>query len=117
MGARPGLGITTPRAMPPYKYATAVRNTQPQVVQPITLQQVCVSRTVRPSNAIITQVIPVLLDSVQIYNNALIPIHVIFILKPHSQRPVLSIAGVHMYWPPFGINTAVALVLQKFHVV
>ncbi|KAK3538074.1 hypothetical protein QTP70_027551 [Hemibagrus guttatus] len=39
MGARPGLGVTTPRAMPPYKYATAVRNTQPQVVQPITLQQ------------------------------------------------------------------------------
>ncbi|XP_026999922.1 polyadenylate-binding protein 4 isoform X2 [Tachysurus fulvidraco] len=39
MGTRPGLGVTTPRAMPPYKYATAVRNTQPQVVQPITLQQ------------------------------------------------------------------------------
>uniref|UniRef100_W5LHL8 Poly(A) binding protein, cytoplasmic 4 (inducible form) n=1 Tax=Astyanax mexicanus TaxID=7994 RepID=W5LHL8_ASTMX len=35
MGPRPALGVTTPRAMPPYKYATAVRNTQPQVVQPI----------------------------------------------------------------------------------
>uniref|UniRef100_A0A8B9KY46 Polyadenylate-binding protein n=1 Tax=Astyanax mexicanus TaxID=7994 RepID=A0A8B9KY46_ASTMX len=41
MGPRPALGVTTPRAMPPYKYATAVRNTQPQVVQPIALQQVC----------------------------------------------------------------------------
>ncbi len=40
MGPRPGMGMTTPRAMPPYKYATAIRNTQPQVVQPITLQQV-----------------------------------------------------------------------------
>ncbi len=40
MGPRPGMGVTTPRAMPPYKYATAIRNTQPQVVQPITLQQV-----------------------------------------------------------------------------
>uniref|UniRef100_A0A8C1NA62 Polyadenylate-binding protein n=1 Tax=Cyprinus carpio TaxID=7962 RepID=A0A8C1NA62_CYPCA len=39
MGPRPALGVTTPRAMPPYKYATAIRNTQPQVVQPITLQQ------------------------------------------------------------------------------
>uniref|UniRef100_A0A3B1JYM6 Poly(A) binding protein, cytoplasmic 4 (inducible form) n=1 Tax=Astyanax mexicanus TaxID=7994 RepID=A0A3B1JYM6_ASTMX len=39
MGPRPALGVTTPRAMPPYKYATAVRNTQPQVVQPIALQQ------------------------------------------------------------------------------
>uniref|UniRef100_A0AAR2KHM5 Polyadenylate-binding protein n=1 Tax=Pygocentrus nattereri TaxID=42514 RepID=A0AAR2KHM5_PYGNA len=35
MGPRPTLGVTTPRAMPPYKYATTVRNTQPQVVQPI----------------------------------------------------------------------------------
>ncbi|RXN29777.1 polyadenylate-binding 4-like isoform X1 [Labeo rohita] len=39
MGPRPAMGVTTPRAMPPYKYATAIRNTQPQVVQPITLQQ------------------------------------------------------------------------------
>uniref|UniRef100_A0AAR2JNM2 Polyadenylate-binding protein n=1 Tax=Pygocentrus nattereri TaxID=42514 RepID=A0AAR2JNM2_PYGNA len=39
MGPRPTLGVTTPRAMPPYKYATTVRNTQPQVVQPIALQQ------------------------------------------------------------------------------
>uniref|UniRef100_A0A671M9R9 Polyadenylate-binding protein n=1 Tax=Sinocyclocheilus anshuiensis TaxID=1608454 RepID=A0A671M9R9_9TELE len=39
MGPRPAMGVTTPRAMPPYKYATAVRNTHPQVVQPITLQQ------------------------------------------------------------------------------
>uniref|UniRef100_A0A9J7XVI8 Polyadenylate-binding protein n=1 Tax=Cyprinus carpio carpio TaxID=630221 RepID=A0A9J7XVI8_CYPCA len=39
MGPRPGMGVTTPRAMPPYKYATAIRHTQPQVVQPITLQQ------------------------------------------------------------------------------
>uniref|UniRef100_A0A673LEK8 Polyadenylate-binding protein n=1 Tax=Sinocyclocheilus rhinocerous TaxID=307959 RepID=A0A673LEK8_9TELE len=39
MVPRPGMGVTTPRAMPPYKYATAIRNTQPQVVQPITLQQ------------------------------------------------------------------------------
>lgn len=40
MGPRPAMGVTTPRAMPPYKYATTIRNTQPQVVQPITLQQV-----------------------------------------------------------------------------
>lgn len=40
MGPRPAMGVTAPRAMPPYKYATAIRNTQPQVVQPITLQQV-----------------------------------------------------------------------------
>ncbi|XP_016125102.1 polyadenylate-binding protein 4-like [Sinocyclocheilus grahami] len=39
MGPRPAMGVMTPRAMPPYKYATAVRNTHPQVVQPITLQQ------------------------------------------------------------------------------
>lgn len=40
MGPRPAMGMTTPRAMPPYKYATTIRNTQPQVVQPIALQQV-----------------------------------------------------------------------------
>uniref|UniRef100_A0A671Q587 Polyadenylate-binding protein n=1 Tax=Sinocyclocheilus anshuiensis TaxID=1608454 RepID=A0A671Q587_9TELE len=34
MVPRPGMGVTTPRAMPPYKYATAIRNTQPQVTQP-----------------------------------------------------------------------------------
>uniref|UniRef100_A0A672LT20 Polyadenylate-binding protein n=1 Tax=Sinocyclocheilus grahami TaxID=75366 RepID=A0A672LT20_SINGR len=39
MVPRPGMGVMTPRAMPPYKYATAIRNTQPQVMQPITLQQ------------------------------------------------------------------------------
>ncbi len=47
MGPRPGMGVTTPRAMPPYKYATAIRNTQPQVVQPITLQQVIYTYTAR----------------------------------------------------------------------
>lgn len=40
MGPRPAMGVTVPRAMPPYKYANPIRNTQPQVVQPITLQQV-----------------------------------------------------------------------------
>ena len=39
MGPRPS-SLPTPRAMPPYKYATSVRNTNPQVVQPIALQQV-----------------------------------------------------------------------------
>ncbi|KAJ8402888.1 hypothetical protein AAFF_G00362020 [Aldrovandia affinis] len=39
LGPRPSMGIPGPRAMPPYKYATTVRNTQPQVVQPIALQQ------------------------------------------------------------------------------
>uniref|UniRef100_A0AAY4C306 PABP n=1 Tax=Denticeps clupeoides TaxID=299321 RepID=A0AAY4C306_9TELE len=39
MGPRPTMGMTNPRAIPPYKYATSVRNTQPQVVQPISLQQ------------------------------------------------------------------------------
>merc|ERR1719348_1328636 len=38
MGPRPS-SIPTPRAMPPYKYATSVRNSNPQVVQPIALQQ------------------------------------------------------------------------------
>ncbi|XP_062326274.1 polyadenylate-binding protein 4 [Osmerus eperlanus] len=38
MGPRPS-SLPTPRAMPPYKYATSVRNTNPQVVQPIALQQ------------------------------------------------------------------------------
>ncbi|CAL1574892.1 unnamed protein product [Knipowitschia caucasica] len=37
MAARPSVG--GPRAMPPYKYATGVRNPNPQVVQPIALQQ------------------------------------------------------------------------------
>lgn len=39
--ARPSMGVPGPRAMPPYKYATGVRNPNPQVVQPIALQQVC----------------------------------------------------------------------------
>lgn len=39
MGPRPSMGVPGPRAMPPYKYATSVRNTNPQVVQPIALQQ------------------------------------------------------------------------------
>lgn len=40
MGPRPSMGVPGPRAMPPYKYATGVRNPNPQVVQPIALQQV-----------------------------------------------------------------------------
>jgi len=39
MGPRPSMGVPGPRAMPPYKYATSVRNPNPQVVQPIALQQ------------------------------------------------------------------------------
>jgi len=39
MGPRPSMGVPGPRAMPPYKYATGVRNSNPQVVQPIALQQ------------------------------------------------------------------------------
>uniref|UniRef100_A0A8C7U989 Polyadenylate-binding protein n=1 Tax=Oncorhynchus mykiss TaxID=8022 RepID=A0A8C7U989_ONCMY len=39
MGPRPSMGVPAPRAMPPYKYATSIRNTNPQVVQPIALQQ------------------------------------------------------------------------------
>ncbi|XP_041828485.1 polyadenylate-binding protein 4 isoform X2 [Melanotaenia boesemani] len=39
MGPRPSMGVPGPRAMPPYKYATGVRNPNPQVVQPIALQQ------------------------------------------------------------------------------
>ncbi|KAM4624935.1 LOW QUALITY PROTEIN: polyadenylate-binding protein 4 [Polymixia lowei] len=39
MGPRPSMGVPAPRAMPPYKYATSVRNPNPQVVQPIALQQ------------------------------------------------------------------------------
>lgn len=40
MAPRPSMGVPGPRAMPPYKYATGVRNQNPQVVQPIALQQV-----------------------------------------------------------------------------
>lgn len=40
MAPRPSMGVPAPRAMPPYKYATGVRNPNPQVVQPA-LQQVC----------------------------------------------------------------------------
>uniref|UniRef100_A0A1A7XEB2 Polyadenylate-binding protein n=1 Tax=Iconisemion striatum TaxID=60296 RepID=A0A1A7XEB2_9TELE len=39
MAPRPSMGVSGPRAMPPYKYATSVRNPNPQVVQPIALQQ------------------------------------------------------------------------------
>ncbi|XP_030247957.1 polyadenylate-binding protein 4 [Sparus aurata] len=39
MAPRPSMGVPGPRAMPPYKYATGVRNQNPQVVQPIALQQ------------------------------------------------------------------------------
>ncbi|CAL8285979.1 unnamed protein product [Lota lota] len=39
MGPRPSMGVAAPRAMPPYKYASGVRNPNPQVVQPIALQQ------------------------------------------------------------------------------
>lgn len=42
MAPRPSMGVSGPRAMPPYKYATGVRNPNPQVVQPIALQQVWV---------------------------------------------------------------------------
>ncbi|XP_007574344.1 polyadenylate-binding protein 4 [Poecilia formosa] len=39
MGPRQSMGVAGPRAMPPYKYATSVRNPNPQVVQPIVVQQ------------------------------------------------------------------------------
>ncbi|XP_026212132.1 polyadenylate-binding protein 4 isoform X1 [Anabas testudineus] len=39
MAPRPSVGVPGPRAMPPYKYATGVRNPNPPVVQPIALQQ------------------------------------------------------------------------------
>ncbi|XP_068577760.1 polyadenylate-binding protein 4 [Cebidichthys violaceus] len=39
MAPRPSMGVPGPRAMPPYKYATGVRNPNPQAVQPIALQQ------------------------------------------------------------------------------
>ncbi|XP_054469771.1 polyadenylate-binding protein 4 [Anoplopoma fimbria] len=39
MAPRPSMGVPGPRAMPPYKYASGVRNPNPQVVQPINLQQ------------------------------------------------------------------------------
>ncbi|XP_031703483.1 polyadenylate-binding protein 4 [Anarrhichthys ocellatus] len=39
MATRPSMGAPGPRAMPPYKYATGVRNPNPQGVQPIALQQ------------------------------------------------------------------------------
>ncbi|XP_056446978.1 polyadenylate-binding protein 4 isoform X2 [Gadus chalcogrammus] len=39
MGPRPSMGVAAPRAMPPYKYASGVRNPNPQGVQPIALQQ------------------------------------------------------------------------------
>uniref|UniRef100_A0A665UFY7 Polyadenylate-binding protein n=1 Tax=Echeneis naucrates TaxID=173247 RepID=A0A665UFY7_ECHNA len=35
MAPRPSMGVPGPRAIPPYKYATGVRNPNPQVVQPI----------------------------------------------------------------------------------
>uniref|UniRef100_A0A672JDH8 Polyadenylate-binding protein n=1 Tax=Salarias fasciatus TaxID=181472 RepID=A0A672JDH8_SALFA len=39
MAPRPSMNVPGPRAMPPYKYASGVRNPNPQVVQPIALQQ------------------------------------------------------------------------------
>nr|XP_040055641.1 polyadenylate-binding protein 4 isoform X2 [Gasterosteus aculeatus aculeatus]XP_040055643.1 polyadenylate-binding protein 4 isoform X2 [Gasterosteus aculeatus aculeatus] len=39
MGPRPPMGVPGPRTMPPYKYATGVRNPNPQMVQPMALQQ------------------------------------------------------------------------------
>lgn len=39
MAPRPAVGVSGPRAIPPYKYATGVRNPNPQVVQPVALQQ------------------------------------------------------------------------------
>ncbi|XP_014012970.1 polyadenylate-binding protein 4 [Salmo salar] len=39
MGSRPSMGVPAPRAVTSYKYATSVRNTNPQVVHPIALQQ------------------------------------------------------------------------------
>ncbi|XP_019733867.1 polyadenylate-binding protein 4 [Hippocampus comes] len=39
IGPRPSMVVPGPRTMPPYKYATGVRNPNPQVVQPIALQQ------------------------------------------------------------------------------
>ncbi|XP_042356331.1 polyadenylate-binding protein 4 [Plectropomus leopardus] len=38
MAPRPSMGVPGPRTIPPYKYATGVRNPNPQVVQPIALQ-------------------------------------------------------------------------------
>uniref|UniRef100_A0A8C5CSD5 Polyadenylate-binding protein n=1 Tax=Gadus morhua TaxID=8049 RepID=A0A8C5CSD5_GADMO len=34
MGPRPSMGVAAPRAMPPYKYASGVRNPNPQGAQP-----------------------------------------------------------------------------------
>ncbi|KAF6717922.1 Polyadenylate-binding protein 4 [Oryzias melastigma] len=39
MAPRPSMGVPGPRTMAPYKYASSVRNPNPQVVQPIALQQ------------------------------------------------------------------------------
>ncbi|XP_069575765.1 polyadenylate-binding protein 4 [Brachyistius frenatus] len=39
MAPRSSMGVPGPRAMPPYKYASGVRNPNPQAVQPIALQQ------------------------------------------------------------------------------
>ncbi|XP_048860715.1 polyadenylate-binding protein 4 isoform X3 [Brienomyrus brachyistius] len=39
LGPRPCMGVPSPRAAPPYKYASSVRSTQNQVVQPVALQQ------------------------------------------------------------------------------
>ncbi|XP_011614091.1 polyadenylate-binding protein 4 isoform X2 [Takifugu rubripes] len=39
MAPRPSMGVPGPRNVTPYKYATGVRNPNPQVVQPIALQQ------------------------------------------------------------------------------
>ncbi|KAJ7988989.1 hypothetical protein DPEC_G00314900 [Dallia pectoralis] len=39
MGPRPSMGVPSPRAIPPYKYATGVRSANPPAVQPVALQQ------------------------------------------------------------------------------
>ena len=50
MGPRPSMGVAAPRAMPPYKYASGVRNPNPQVVQPIALQQVAPADASQPTS-------------------------------------------------------------------
>uniref|UniRef100_A0A8C7GK76 Polyadenylate-binding protein n=1 Tax=Oncorhynchus kisutch TaxID=8019 RepID=A0A8C7GK76_ONCKI len=38
MGPRPSMGVPAPRAMPPYKYATSIRNTNPQAQPAVHVQ-------------------------------------------------------------------------------
>lgn len=54
MGPRPSMGVPAPRAMPPYKYATSIRNTNPQVVQPIALQQVNLTNLQLPPSSLVS---------------------------------------------------------------